>query len=43
MTEAAWQAPPSFAWLQALRQPQVALGWSLPEWERVVRLAGRAR
>jgi hypothetical protein len=27
------------SWLQAMREPQRALGWSLCEWERVVRLA----
>lgn len=31
------------AWLQALREPEIALAWSLPEWERVVRLARRLR
>lgn len=43
MTADAWQPPPRFAWLQALRQPQVALGWSLAEWDRAVRLARRLR
>lgn len=37
------QPSPRFAWLQALRQPTVALGWSLAEWDRVVRLARRLR
>jgi len=37
-------APPSaLAWLQALREPQQVLGWTLPDWERVVRLARRSR
>ena len=31
------------AWLQALSHPQLALGWSLAEWERVVRLSRRLR
>ena len=31
------------AWLQALRQPELALNWSLSEWERVVRLSRRLR
>jgi hypothetical protein len=35
--------PPRLLWLQALRQPELALSWSLPEWERVVRLARRLR
>lgn len=35
--------PPSLRWLAALREPQIALNWSLPEWERVVRLARRLR
>ena len=43
MSSDTWQPPPSFAWLQALRQPELALRWSLPEWERVVRLARRLR
>ena len=34
---------PGWAWLQALAQPQQALAWTLPEWERVVRLARRLR
>jgi hypothetical protein len=36
-------APPGLAWLAAIRDPQIALGWSLPEWERVVRIARRGR
>ena len=35
--------PPSLRWLGALREPQVTLSWSLPQWERVVRLARRLR
>lgn len=31
------------AWLQALNTPELALGWSLADWERVVRLARRMR
>lgn len=31
------------AWLQALRTPQAALQWTLPEWEHVVRLSRRLR
>ncbi len=35
--------PPSLHWLGALRDPQTTLHWTLPEWERVVRLARRLR
>lgn len=35
--------PPRLAWLQALREPEMALGWSLAEWERTIRLARRLR
>ena len=35
--------PPQLVWLQALRRPELALAWSLAEWERVVRLARRLR
>jgi len=35
--------PARLAWLQALQRPQLALDWTLPEWERVVRLARRLR
>ena len=35
--------PPGLAWLQALRQPQLALAWDLTEWERVVRMSRRLR
>ena len=34
---------PALAWLQALRQPQLALAWNLSEWERVIRLSRRLR
>ena len=37
------ERPPRLAWLQALREPGLALDWPLPEWERVVRLARRLR
>lgn len=35
--------PPNLAWLQAIRTPQCALNWSMPEWERVVRQGRRLR
>lgn len=35
--------PPGLAWLQALREPNVALSWPLAEWERALRLARRLR
>lgn len=36
--------PPAVLWwLPALRQPQQALGWNLPQWEHVVRVARRLR
>jgi hypothetical protein len=35
--------PRAIAWLQALRQPELALAWSLTDWERVVRLSRRLR
>lgn len=31
------------AWVRALREPALTLGWTLPDWERVVRLARRLR
>jgi hypothetical protein len=31
------------AWLHALRQPEIALSWSLNQWERAVRLARQQR
>ena len=34
---------PRLAWLQVLREPEMALGWSLAEWERTIRLARRLR
>jgi len=43
MTDASWQPPRALAWLQALRRPQLALDWSLAEWQRVVRLSRRLR
>jgi hypothetical protein len=35
--------PPVLWWLPALRQPEAALGWTLPQWEHVVRVARRLR
>lgn len=35
--------PHRLAWLKAIREPNLALDWPLPEWERVVRLARRTR
>lgn len=35
--------PAELHWLGALRQPELTLSWSLPQWERVVRLARRLR
>jgi len=35
--------PASCDWLHALREPAVVLSWTLPEWERVIRLARRLR
>ena len=40
------QAPalhPQLGWLQALRDPALVLGWTLADWECVVRLARRLR
>ncbi len=37
------ETPQCFAWLTALREPEWALSWSLPQWQRVVRLARRLR
>jgi Uncharacterised nucleotidyltransferase len=31
------------AWLNAIREPHLALDWPLPEWERILRLARRTR
>lgn len=31
------------AWMQALRQPEQAMDWTLPQWERVLRLSRRLR
>lgn len=36
-------SPQALAWLQALRDPRLALEWPLAEWQRVVRLARRLR
>lgn len=36
-------APAWATWLTALRQPELALQWSLADWQRVVRLARRLR
>ena len=43
MSGIAFSPPPALAWLQALRDPKLALDWPLGEWERVVRLARRLR
>jgi hypothetical protein len=43
VTDCAERLPYRLAWLQALRQPVLALQWPLGEWERVVRLARRLR
>ncbi len=40
---AALQQPAVLWWLPALQQPQLALGWSLPQWQHVVRVARRVR
>ena len=34
-----FRPPPALAWLQALRRPELVLGWSLTDWLRVVRMA----
>jgi hypothetical protein len=31
--------PPDLAWLAALREARLALAWTLPQWDRVVRVA----
>ena len=41
--ERMFQPPSALAWLQALRRPELALGWSLADWQRVVRLSRRLR
>ena len=33
----------AIAWARAIAHPELCLGWTLPEWERVVRLARRLR
>lgn len=43
MNAATARLPPRLAWLQALQRPELALDWSLPEWEGIVRLARRLR
>ncbi len=43
MTPESWRPTQRFAWLQALREPDRALAWSLADWDRVVRLARRLR
>lgn len=43
MSQDPWQPPRQFAWLQALRHPELSLAWSLADWDRVVRLARRLR
>ena len=43
MTEPGAVPKPELAWLQALRQPQLTLAWSLADWQRVLRLARRLR
>jgi hypothetical protein len=35
--------PEALAWVQALRTPELALRWTLADWERVVRVARRLR
>jgi hypothetical protein len=43
MSDTTWRPLPRMAWLQALRQPELAIGWTLSEWERVLRLARQLR
>ena len=43
MTTTPPQVPAHMAWLAALRQAEVVLGWGLPEWQRVLRLSRRLR
>ena len=35
--------PPALAWLQALREPTLVLGWQLHDWAQVIRLSRRLR
>lgn len=41
--EPSFRPPAPLSWLQALRDPGLALAWPLAEWERVVRLSRRLR
>ncbi len=34
---------PDLAWVQAIREPAQAVAWTLPQWQRVVRLSRRLR
>lgn len=43
MSDSIWRPLPRLAWLQALRRPELAMDWSLAEWQRVIRLARRLR
>ena len=45
MSKALWSSPPppELAWLQALREPALVHGWSLAQWEQVIRIARRLR
>ncbi len=43
MSEKKGCPPPRLAWLQALRQPELTIDWTLAEWERVLRLARQLR
>ena len=43
MNSGADQARPALAWVQALRNPRLALAWSPDEWQRVLRLGRRTR
>ncbi|MCY7315561.1 MAG: nucleotidyltransferase family protein [Rubrivivax sp.] len=36
-------AAPDLQWVHAIREPAQALAWSLPQWQRVVRLSRRLR
>jgi Uncharacterised nucleotidyltransferase len=37
------KTPGAIAWLPAIRDPARVLGWTLPEWEQVIRLSRRLR
>lgn len=43
MSISAWTGHPRLEWLQALREPQLALQWQLADWDRLIRLARRLR